>query len=129
MAKNDIVLLDGIIADRVAAELPSSKKDEVFEYFCFEQLLKDADPSKDEIEGGWVDGRDDGGIDGFFTLVNGQFLQDPSSFVWPRKNAEIDVHIINCKHHDTFKQPPLNSMVATVSELLDLSISSEYLKT
>ena len=41
MAKNDRLLLDGIIDDRVAIRLPSEKRDEVFEYFTFEQLLKD----------------------------------------------------------------------------------------
>jgi hypothetical protein len=45
--------------------------DEVFAYFGFEQVLKDYDLSREEIESGWVDSRDDGGIDGFYTLVNG----------------------------------------------------------
>ena len=62
MAKNDSILLDGIIDQRLADGLPSADRSEVFEYFCFEQLLKDYDLSQDEIESGWVDGRDDGGV-------------------------------------------------------------------
>lgn len=50
MAKNDLILLDGIIDDRVANKLPSEKRDEAFEYFCFEQLLKEYDLSSDEIK-------------------------------------------------------------------------------
>jgi hypothetical protein len=128
MAKNDVVLIDGIIEDRARAGIPSNQKDEVFEYFSFEQILKDFDPSREEIESGWVDGRNDGGIDGFFTVVNGSILQDPASFTWPKKNADIDVFIINCKHHDTFQQAPLNSMLASIPEVLDLSSEEAYLR-
>jgi hypothetical protein len=49
MAKNDTILLDGIIAKRIEDSLPSKDKGEVFEYFAFEQILKDYDLSADEI--------------------------------------------------------------------------------
>ena len=62
MAKNDTLLLDGIIDDRVESCLPSERRDEVFEYFAFQQVLKDADLSHDELLSGAVDGRDDGGV-------------------------------------------------------------------
>jgi len=128
MAKNDVVLLDGVLDERVTNALPSTKRDEVFEFFAFEQILKDFDPSSDEIESGWVDGRDDGGIDGFFTIVNGHILQDGATFTWPKRNAEIDVYIVNCKHHDTFVQAPLNSLIAAVPAVLDLSILTSSIK-
>lgn len=41
MAKNDLILLDGIIDEYLAQGLPSSKEDEVFEYLATEQILKD----------------------------------------------------------------------------------------
>ena len=50
MAKNDVILLDGIIDQRLAEGLPSNERDEVFEFLCLEQLLKDYDLSRDEIE-------------------------------------------------------------------------------
>src|SRR5262245_57310922 len=128
MAKNDTILLDGIIDQRLHDALPSSARDEVFEYFCFEQLLKNYDLSKEEIESGWVDGRDDGGIDGFFVFVNGHLLRDPDGFSWPRANAEITVWIITCKHRDTYQQAPLNSLYASVVELFDLSLDRKHLK-
>ena len=64
MAKNDLVLLDGILDQRVTEGLPSPNLDEVFEFLVFEQVLKDYDLSREELDAGWVDGRDDGGIDG-----------------------------------------------------------------
>jgi hypothetical protein len=128
MARNDTILIDGILDDRVASRLPSDRRDEAFEYFAFEQVLRDADLSRDEIEAGWIDGRDDGGIDGLFILVNGHLLTDPGSFVWPRSGCELQLWIITCKHHDTFRQSPMDNLVASVGELLDLATSNADLK-
>ncbi len=128
MAKNDVVLLDGIVDQRLAEGLPSHELDEVFEYFVLEQVLKDYDLSRDEIESGWTDGRDDGGIDGFYVLINGHLLEDADDFVWPRSNASIDVWVFTCKHHSTFLQAPLDSIVATINELFDLSLTAGELR-
>ncbi|HYI01287.1 AIPR family protein [Hyalangium sp.] len=128
MAKNDTVLLDGIIEQRILDALPSIRRDEVFEFLAFEQVLKNFDLSRDELESGWVDGRDDGGIDGFFILINGHLLRDPEVFTWPKRNVEIEVWILTCKHHDTFQQAPLNSMLASIPELLDLSLERAELR-
>jgi hypothetical protein len=127
MAKNDVVLLDGIIDERVEIKLPSNRRDEAFEYLAFEQILKDYDLSKDEIISGSVDGRNDGGIDGFFIIVNGHILIDPESFSWPRTGAQLEVWIITCKHHDTFKQAPLDNLAASLSELFDFGLDNEKL--
>lgn len=127
MAKNDRILLDGIIDDRVSLHLPSDKRDEAFEYLAFEQILKDFDLSKEEIENGTIDGRQDGGIDGAFILVNGHVLDDLESFVWPKTGSELCVFIVTCKHHDTFKQSTLDKLAATLSETLDFSIDSDAL--
>lgn len=127
MAKNDRLLLDGIIDDRVSLRLPSEKRDEAFEYLAFEQILKDYDLSSEEILHGSVDGRQDGGVDGFFILVNGHLLQDPEAFVWPRSNSELRVALITCKHHDTFKQATLDTLIATLTELLDFSLEDSSL--
>jgi hypothetical protein len=128
MAKNDVVLLDGIVEQRLEEGLPSHELDEVFEYFVMEQVLKEYDLSHDEIESGWTDGRDDGGIDGFYVLINGHLLEDINDFVWPRSNGSIDVWIFTCKHHPTFLQAPLDSIIATINELFDLSLKREELR-
>ncbi len=127
MAKNDKVLIDGILDDRIGLKLPSEKRDEAFEYFAFEQVLKDYDLSSEEILHGSVDGRNDGGIDGFFIIINGHFLLDPETFSWPKSGAVLEVWILTCKHHDTFKQSPLDNIAASIVELLDFSIDSKDL--
>lgn len=125
MAKNDVLLLDGIIDDRVENNIPSNRRDEVFEYLAFEQTMKSYDLSNEELLYGSIDGRNDGGIDGLFIFVNGHMLMDVESFSWPKSGALLEVFIITCKHHDTFKQAALDNMVASLSELLDLSLSEK----
>jgi hypothetical protein len=127
MAKNDRILLDGIVDDRVAIGLPSNKRDEAFEYLSFEQIMKDFDLSMDELLSGFIDGRQDGGIDGFFILVNGHLLQDPESFMWPRTGSDLRVVIITSKHHDTFKQATLDALIATLTEILDFALNDNQL--
>ena len=128
MAKNDTILLDGIIDNRVELKIPSNKRDEAFEYLAFEQVLKDYDLSNEEISYGSVDGRDDGGIDGFFIFINGHLLTEPESFNWPKSGCTLEVWVITCKHHDTFKQAPLDKLVASISELFELSFCNEKLR-
>ncbi len=128
MAKNDTILIDGILDDRVAERIPSGREDEAFEFFAFERVLRDYDLSVEELQSGWVDGENDGGIDGFYILVNGHLLVDPESFMWPKTGCELDVWIVTCKHHETFKQAPLDNLVASLNELLNLSLVSPNLK-
>lgn len=128
MAKNDSILIDGIVGQRVSDGVPSADKGEAFEYFCFEQILKNYDLSEEEIDTGWVDGRHDGGIDGFFIFVNGRLVTEVASFPWPKSHGQVDIFVISCKHHDTFKEATLNSILATVQEIFDLSRDESELK-
>lgn len=129
MAKNDKILIDGIIDERAELKIPSDKRDEVFEYFAFEQILKDYDLSNEEIIFGSIDGRNDGGIDGFFIFINGHLLNDVEKFNWPKSGSILEIWIITCKHHDTFRQAPLDNLAASISELFDLSIENSNLKS
>ncbi|MBZ7178434.1 abortive phage resistance protein, partial [Klebsiella variicola] len=87
MARNDTILLDGIIDDRVYNKSPSSDRGTVFEYLSLEQILKEYDLSAEEINHGWVDGKFDGGIDGFYIFVNGHLLVDVTDFSWPKTSS------------------------------------------
>ncbi|OUN26512.1 AIPR family protein [Blautia sp. An81] len=121
MAKNDQVLIDSIIEERIAKKLPSDKKDEVFEFLVYEQVLKEYDLSIDDIRAGSVDGRNDGGIDAIYILVNGHLINDIKSALLPKANANLEVYFFTCKHRDVFKQDPVNSICTSLQELLDFS--------
>lgn len=129
MAKNDIVIIDQIVKERIEQSIPSNDKGEVYELLANEQILKDLDLSKDEILSGIIDGKDDGGFDSFYIFVNGNLLSDVTDFLWPKRNAEITVYVITCKHHDTFMQDVVNNECATVAELFDLSLEESDFKS
>jgi hypothetical protein len=124
MAKNDLVLLDALLEKKIA-DFPDLKNiGEVFDIFTFENLLKDNDLSYEEIEQGWVDGGDDGGIDGLFVFLDGLPLTEPPNSNDIRKQPEIEVVVITCKHESTFKQIPLNNLLSSIPDLFDLSRDS-----
>jgi hypothetical protein len=120
LAKNDTILIDSLL-QQLQVQSPDIQIGEHFEQFVLEQVLKNFDLSSEEINFGWTDGSLDGGIDGFYVLINGRLLTDPTDFSWPRTGAEIQVYLITCKHHATFQQAPLDAILATVQDLFDLS--------
>ena len=122
MAKNDVILLDGILDERKASE--TLDRGELFELFAFEQILKSFDLTREEIEVGWVDGENDGGIDGFFTFINGILVQKDTK-IFPKKGGELEIWIISCKHKDSFRQDPLNTIFPTIEELLNFTLGKE----
>jgi hypothetical protein len=127
MATNDTLLLDGVIDD-LLEQRPGGDRGQTFELFALNQLLKEWDLSIEELNSGWIDGRQDGGIDGFYVLVNGHCIRDIAEFTWPKVSAEIVVHLVTCKHADAFIQAPLDALIASLTELLDLSIEDRNLK-
>lgn len=128
MAKNDVILIDNIIQERINEGMPSSNSGEVFEYLSSEQILKDYDLAKEDILSGIVDGRNDGGIDSFYIFVNGALLTNLESFSLPRKSCEISLYLITSRHRDTFEQEVVNNEYASVSELFDLGHDNSELK-
>lgn len=127
MAKNDLILLDGIL-EEYARDSSFKNPGEAFEYFATEQILKDYAFSKDQILSGSVDGRNDGGIDEFFVLVNGHLAESIPNDFWPKSNAELEVFIITCKHDSSFKQVPITTMIPSLIQLFDFNIATSALQ-
>lgn len=128
MARNDVVLLDSLVAksrSRFGAEVDES---ELFELFTFDELLKDYDPSYDELESGWTDGGNDGGIDGLFVFVDGRIATPDSPKYAAKRCPTIDLHIFSVKHSAKFEQQPIDSLISSLGELLDLGLSAASLK-
>lgn len=132
MPNNDVVLVDGIIDELlVAQDLPDKKENrgKVFEQFAIGELLKNYDLSDKELRNGIVDGQDDGGIDGFYIFLNGNPILDAADYTWPKRNAELEVYIFTCKHHDTYELGPMESLDSTLSEVFDLRLATEEFKS
>lgn len=131
MALNDFVLIDGIIDDKIDEE-GGNKSDPkvrgaVFEILAIAELLKPYDLTSEQLDNGLVDGGDDGGIDGLFVFVNGNYISEKSAYQLPRENGKLEIYIITCKHENTYKMHPLESLDSSLSELLNFSISESEL--
>jgi hypothetical protein len=127
MAKNDVVLLDSVLNNIAAGQEHPEERGALFERFVLDEVLKGFDLTEDELDAGWVDGRHDGGIDGFYVFVNGRLVVDVAGFAWPKSGAALDVYILTCRHRDTFKQEPLDALLASLQELLDLGKTDDQL--
>ncbi|WP_244142116.1 hypothetical protein [aff. Roholtiella sp. LEGE 12411] len=76
MAANDIIVLNSLLEQKKSQTANSLPDDDYFELFTFEQALKKYDLSYEELLSGQIGGSDDGGIDGFFTFINSDILNE-----------------------------------------------------
>ena len=98
MSNNEQVMLETIL-DQKRNELDSSlSKNSFFEIFAAEQILKNFELSYDEIIEGIVDNGGDGAIDAIYTFVNSELIQRDSELINAKRNAIIDVYIIQAKN-------------------------------
>jgi len=127
MARNDVVLLDSIL-QKASPQLGEQwDVSERFELFCFDQVLKDSDLSFEELESAWTDGTDDGGIDAFYVIVDGKLTGDANLDFASRLSPSIQVVIFTVRHSDSFSQDPINSLLASLPEIFDLTKAEDQL--
>lgn len=120
MAKNDIILLDSLIEKSKTSFTNCKDNSELFEFFSFDQILKEFSPSIDELETGWTDGSNDGGIDGFFIYVDQRIATFDIAEYALKKSPNIVLDIITAKTSSSFKQDPVDKLISSLGELLDL---------
>ncbi len=121
MARNDVVILDSLV-EKARNQLGKATNDsELFELFVFDQVMKDHDLSYEELETGWTDGGDDGGIDGFYVLIDGRMATDDVIEYAARRNPKIDLHIFSVRRTDSFQLQPIDALFSSLSEILDLT--------
>ncbi|MCO7130279.1 MULTISPECIES: AIPR family protein [Lactococcus] len=128
MAKNDKILIDGMIDELCETSNVDSKnshiRGEIFEKFSVAELLKNYDITESDLNNGIVDGSNDGGIDGFYVFLNSRLIKKVEDILI-FEGAIIDVYIIQCKHDDSFKLAPLDAIFSSLVELFDLTISKD----
>ena len=127
MKDNDMFILDRLLDEYTT--YPDLPEDDQFELFAFERLLKDYDLSSEELQFGKVGGGSDGGIDGFFTFVNGELINEVPSAEDHRRVPKIEVYLIQATRSRSFRETKVNSVCATVSQLFDLSKDLTTLKS
>ena len=121
MANNDKIILDQIIEDQRISRFPTATKAAFFEMYVAEQVLKDFDLSDDELETGLIGSGQDGGIDGIYTLANGDLVLEDFDFDSLKKGVLLEVFIFQVKTSSSFDEDTMNKFAATTRDLFDLS--------
>jgi hypothetical protein len=78
LASNDILLLNSILQKNKPQYGLRADDGEYFELFSIDLVLRNYELSLEQLEDGWVDGGNDGGIDGFYVFIDGVYLYQPS---------------------------------------------------
>ncbi len=82
-------------------------------------MLQNLDLTDEEIEFGWLGGSDDGGIDGFYFLVNGALVQDDTDV--PESPTVVDLVLFQAKNKTSFEETPVEKVHTFVRDLFDYS--------
>ena len=122
MPSNDVILLNSILQKNKSAYGTRADDAEYFELFAMDSVLKNYELGLDELEDGWVDGSDDGGIDGFYVFIDGIFLSNQFENKRVRQEPTIEVFIFTVKSADAFKQPPVVSLISSLGELFNFQL-------
>ena len=121
MSDNDLIVLNTVLRQRKVAKAPELPEDAYFEYFVFEQILKNYDLSYDDLNAGNTDGRDDGGIDGVFIFLNGFLVDEQIDESNIQREPKIDLFIIQAKTSEGFTETAIDKINSTSQNLFDLS--------
>jgi hypothetical protein len=120
MPTNDLILLDALVEERKQDIAPESSAPDFFEQFAAEQVLKNFDLSYEEIEQGDVDGGDDGGIDRFYSFLDGELITDDTSADNVRRNPDLEIFVIQVKQSKGFSENALLRINRTLGDLFNL---------
>jgi hypothetical protein len=125
---NEIVILNAILEQKKAQTGESLSESDFFEVFTFEQILKNYDLSYDELLSGKTGAGDDGGIDGFFAFVDGEFLNEDTDITTVKKNPKIELYLIQSKTKASFEEKAFDTIITTANEIFDLTKDMNVLR-
>ncbi|MFP5269842.1 AIPR family protein [Coleofasciculus sp.] len=117
---NDVIILNSILERKRQESANTLSQDEYFEIFAFDQVLKDYDLSYDELLSNQVDGKDDGGIDGFFIFINNEALNEELDLETIKRNPLIEVYLIQAKTSSSFGEKAIETLMATIEDIFYL---------
>lgn len=120
MAGNDAVILQSILDETKPDFGEDLADDTYFELFTANEVLRELDVSYAELEDGNVGGGGDGGLDGMYTFVNGEYVTEDFDFVSVGKNPSVQFVVTQAKRSSGFGETALDRATNTLRDLLDL---------
>jgi hypothetical protein len=125
MSENDVIILNSILQKTMEKDRPGSAEGEFLNLFCFEQILKDYELSPDEVESGYVDTGDDGGVDGVYFFVNTVLVDEDTELTDIPRDPRLHLVLIQVKSTATFAETAVEKLITTTSRVLDLGTDVE----
>jgi AIPR protein len=123
MGRNDELALQNNFDNWSKNRFPSPPKDfNVWEYYCVEQFARPFDLSDSELKSGIVGAAQDGGVDAFYILANGE-LVDAETEIKPKQRPEFKLVIIQVKSNEGFSPVAVDKLYWFIDDLLDLAKS------
>lgn len=129
MSTNHQIIVQTLVEQKHQELAPEKSISDFFHIFSTEQILKDYDLNYEEIENGITDGGNDGGIDGIYTFVNGELIQNIDDIVDAKRNAVLELIILQTKFTNGFSETPIEKCNSSAIDLLDLSKDIDTLRT
>lgn len=114
-----MILLNSIIAKAKSNYPAGLSEDDLFEFYCADNILINYDLDHTEIESGIVDGSRDAGVDAAYVFINTRLLTDDFDFNTVRQPVELELYIIQAKNQDSFKEGPIDKLSSSLPLLLD----------
>jgi len=121
MATNDVIVLKAIFdswkrrADGLDPDI------DAWLYYCLEQHLKSYAIDDDDLEAGITEGGGDGGVDGYYFLVNNRQVVDADTELDPKIVSSIHLLFFQVKHSGGMKPTEIEKWLQTVDDFFDLS--------
>lgn len=128
MSVNHQIIVQTLVEQKHQELAPEKSLSDFFHIYSTEQILKNYDLNYEEIENGITDGGNDGGIDGIYTFVNGELIQNINDIVDSKKNAIIELIILQTKFTNGFSETPIEKCNSSAIDLLDLSKDVDSLR-
>lgn len=130
-ASNQEVILNKILEVWKHPPGNNVSKSDKFQSFAFEHILKDYEPSYDDIEFGDVDGGSDGGIDGWFTLFDdNRFLQEAvDSKDTSHSEPSLNLIIVQAKYSKSVKESIFEKLESSLKDLLASNLNTDDLSS
>lgn len=116
-----VILLDSILQKMKAKYPEDLSDDDLFEFYCADNILINYDLDYTEIESGIVDGPRDAGIDAAYVFINRQLLTDDLKLDAFKQPVDIELYIIQAKNQDSFKETAVDKLSSSLPLLLDLT--------
>ena len=122
--ENSVIVLNGILESK-NKEYLDKDHDKFFEFFVAQQILKEYNLGDDEVESGLVGKSGDGGIDGFYLLVDDEFVyEDMPDTDFKKSKSVIDLIIIQAKTSAGFAESVIERFITASMDIFNLSDST-----